>query len=148
MPPRLPEWLEDRFWARHSNPKSGWSRAVTGPVLVCALYHRQWRPFLVGLAWTVLNPILFAPPERDDAWMTRAVLAERWWVREEHNGILGRSYPNLCNVASLIAALYTVFAALRRRPLRTALGTGLAIASKFWWLGAIVRRYDAAKRES
>lgn len=80
--------IEEMFWSRHSNPRSGWSRVPTGPVLIYAVYRRDRRLFLAGVLWVTINPFLFAPPETDDAWMTRGVLAERWWVREEGNGTI------------------------------------------------------------
>lgn len=94
----IPEQFEEQFWTRHSNPKSGWSRVATSPLLVYAVYRRKWRLLAAGLFWVVVDPVLFPPPESDDAWITRAVLAERWWVRNEENGTVGLSYPNVCNL--------------------------------------------------
>ena len=142
MPDSLTDRAEDTFWSRHANPKSGWSRVPTGPVLMYAVYRRNWRLLLAGLAWAALNPFLFPPPESEDAWMTRAVLAERWWVREKHNSTVGLGYPNVCNTAGALAFCYALYAAVRRRPVGTTLATATAVALKFWWLRVLVRRYD------
>lgn len=146
MSSSLLDRLEDILWIRHSNPKSGWSRVPSGPVLVYAVYRRSWRLFLVTLLWTVINPFLFSPPETEEAWMTRGVLAERWWVRQEQNGTLGVTYPNICNVGSVLAFGYALLAAWRRRSAGTAVGSILAFGLKFWWIGVLVRRYDAQGR--
>lgn len=143
----VPHRLEELFWARHSNPKSGWSRVPTGPVLVYAVYRRDPRLLAAALVWTVVNPVLFAPPETDDAWMTRGVMAERWWVREEGRGTLGLSSPNVYNTVAAGAFLYAVFAAWRRRPAGTAVATILGSGLKLWWIGVLVRRYDAVAGE-
>lgn len=135
------------LWARHANPKSGWTRLPTGAVLVYAVYRRDWRLFLAGVLWAAINPFLFAPPESHDAWMTRGVLAERWWVREAGNGTVGRSYPNVCNTASAVAFGYALVAAWRRRPIGAAVGTVLGSTLKLWWVGALIRRYDAIVEE-
>ena len=138
----IPEQLEKQFWARHSNPKSGWSRVPTGPILMYAVYRRDWQLLLAALLWAAINPFLFPPPKTDEAWMTRAVLAERWWIRDEGNRTLGLAYPNVCNSGSAIAAVYTLYTAWRQRPVRTALGTALTVGLKLWWLQALVRHYD------
>lgn len=144
MQPAL-DRTEEVLWSRHANPKSGWTRVPTGAVLVYAVYRRDWRLLLAGLAWSAVNPFLFSPPETDAAWMTRGVLAERWWVREERNGTVGLTYPNVCNTASAAAFLYALVAAWRRRPAGAAIGTVLGSGLKLWWVGVLVRRYDAAR---
>lgn len=139
--------LESTLWERHANPKSGWSRVPTGAVVVYAVYRRDWRLLLAALVWAVINPFLFSPPKTEEAWMTRAVLAERWWVREQANGTVGLSYPNVCNVAGGLAFAYALVAAWRRRPAGAALGAVLGSALKLWWVGVLVRRYDDAVGE-
>lgn len=138
----IPEQFEDRFWARHSNPKSGWTRVPVGAVIVYSVYRRHWRLFGAALAWTVINPFLFSPPDTEDAWMTRAVLAERWWVREATNGTVGLDYPNVCNAAGGLGFSYALYAAWRRSPQGATLGVVASIGLKLWWLRVLVRQYE------
>lgn len=139
----VPDRLEERFWARHSNPWSGWSRVPTGPVLVYAIYRREWWLLWAALLWAALNPFLFSPPENEEAWMTRAVLAERWWIRETGHRTMGVTRPNSYNTGGALAAVCAVYAAWKRRPVGTTLGTALMVGLKLWWLRTLVRRYDA-----
>lgn len=133
----------DAFWRRHANPKSGWSRTLILPVVLYAVYRRNWRLLVAGIAFAIVNPVLFSPPETDDAWMTRVVLAERWWTDELDRGMFGLSYPAVLNLLNVPTALYALVSASRRRPVRTVLAAGASMVLKFWFVGALVRRYDA-----
>lgn len=142
MSETLPERLESTFWRRHSNPGSGWSRVPTGAVMMCAVYRRDWRLLGAALAWAAVNPFLFSPPDTEDAWMTRAVLAERWWIHEAHHRTVGPGYPNVCNTVAAIGFCYALYAAWRQRPAGAALGTAASVGLKLWWLRVLVQRYD------
>jgi len=144
----VPERAEELLWERHANPWSGWTRLPTGAVVVYAVYRRDWRLLLAGVLWAAVNPFLFSPPETDDAWMTRAVRAERWWLREQDNGTVGRSYPNVCNTLGAVSFGYALVAAWNRRPAGTALATVLGTALKLWWVGVLVRRYDSVRESN
>jgi len=74
--------------------------------------------------------------------MTRAVLAERWWLTERDNGTIGLSYPNICNTGGALAAVLALYAAWRRRPGIATAGTLAMSGLKLWWLRKIVQRYD------
>lgn len=76
--------------------------------------------------------------------MTRVVLAERWWT-EAGNGTVGFSYPNVCNALNVPLFGYALLAAWRRRPARPALAGTVSL--KLWFVGALVRRYEARERE-
>ena len=136
------EQFEDWFWQRHSNPKSGWTRVPSGAVIIYAIYHRNWRLLGAALVWTAINPLLFSPPETEDAWMTRAVLAERWWVREETNRTVGLGYPNVWNTAAALGFVYALYAAWRRSPEGATLGVVTSVGLKLWWLRVLVKDYD------
>jgi hypothetical protein len=136
------ERFEDRFWRRHSNPKSGWTRVPSGAVIVYALYRRNWRLLGAVLVWTAINPFLLSPPDTEDAWMTRAVLAERWWVREETNRTVGLAYPNVCNTAAALGFVYALYAACQRSPKGATLGVVASVGLKLWWLRVLVKHYD------
>jgi len=136
------ERFEDRFWRRHSNPKSGWTRVPSGAVIVYALYRRNWRLLGAVLVWTAINPFLLSPPDTEDAWMTRAVLAERWWVREETNRTVGLAYPNVCNTAAALGFVYALYAACQQSPKGATLGVVASVGLKLWWLRVLVKHYD------
>ena len=142
MVPGISEQFEERFWARHSNPRSGWTRVPSGAVIVYALYRRNWRLLGAALVWTAINPLLFSPPETDDAWMTRAVLAERWWITEQNNPTVGPSYPNIANTIGALGFVYAVYAAWRRSPVGATLGIVASVGLKLWWLRVLVEHYD------
>ncbi len=131
--------LEDAFWTRHSNPWSGGTRFAVTPVLTYALYRRNWRLLGLALAFAVVNPVLFPPPERTDNWFSRAVLAEREWIAAG-NGTVGTDYPNVLNLLNALSGLYALYAAIRRRPVGAAVGTALLMAFKTLWVEAIIRR--------
>lgn len=138
--------LTQTFWERHSNPKSGWSRTLVLPVLLYAVYRRDIRLTAAAMAFTVINPFLFSPPEDEHAWMTRVVLAERWWTDERGERVLGLSYPNVLNLLNVPVTGYAFVSASRKRPIRAALGGLVSVSLKFWYVGALVRRYDAENR--
>ena len=129
--------LTDVFWARHANPKSGWSRVATLPLLVYAILHREWRLFALVLAFTAVNPLLFPPPKTDDAWMTTVVLAERYWRETEADvGVL-----SLLNVVNVPVTLYALYAAYRRNVGGATVATALSMTLKFAFVAGLVRRF-------
>jgi len=134
--------FEERFWKRHSNPKSGWSQAALLPVILYAIYHRNWKIAVAAAIFTFVNPFLFAPPKDNDAWMTRVVLAEQWW-KEENRGFIDLSYPNVLNVVKIPMTIYAIVAAYRRQSIHSVLAGGTSMLLKFWYVAELVREYDA-----
>ena len=114
------------------------------PALLYAVYDRNWRLAAAAIVFTVVNPVLFSPPDDDSAWMTRVVLAERWWTRERRSGIFDGSYPNGLNLCNVPVSVYAFLAAYRRRPVRAAVAGAASMALKFWYVAELVRRYDEA----
>ena len=137
------EEFEQTLWRRHSNPKSGWSRVFVLPVVLYAVYHRSWRLAVTAVVFTAINPLLFSPPESTDAWMTRVVLAEEWWTREQGQSVLGLSYPNVLNSFNIPVTGYAFVSAYRKHPVRATLSGLASMILKFWYVGCLVRRHDA-----
>ncbi|SFR86473.1 hypothetical protein SAMN05216559_0224 [Halomicrobium zhouii] len=141
----LRDCLEDAFWSRHSNPKSGWSRTLTGPLLLLALYRRSWRLFVFAVAFTALNPVLFGRPDPEaESWMKRAVEAERWWLAEG-NATMNLGWPNVLNVANVPTFCYALLAAYRRQPVRATVALAASMGLKFGWIELIARQYDESQ---
>ncbi|MDJ1431456.1 DUF6653 family protein [Halostagnicola sp. A-GB9-2] len=140
----LRDWLEDTFWERHANSKSGWSRVLIGPLFLVAVYRRDWRLFVVAVLAAVINPVAFARPDpEEDSWMTRAVRAERWWL-DQGNRTVGLGWPNVLTALAVPASGYALYAAYTRQPVRATVSFALAMGCKFGWIEAISRKYDAA----
>jgi len=135
------------FWNRHANPASGWSRVPTGPVLVYAIYARNWRLLAVTVAFVVVNPVLFPasdPAEEDSpGWMSRGVRGEQSWLQ----GADARR-ANLLNVVNVPVFGYALYAAVRRWPARTAIFTALGMALKLAFVNEMAKLYDRERVES
>lgn len=129
--------LKNAVWERHANPLSGWSRVLTLPVLMYGIYARRPRVVAAALGFTVVNPVLFSPPENADAWMTRVVLGERMYYRHRE----GRRPVDLLNYVNGPVTAYAVYSAYRQRPVRTVLFTGVGMATKFLFVGYVARYY-------
>jgi len=127
------------FWERHENPASGWSRVPTGPLLLYAIYARNWKLLGATVAFVAINPVLFPEPGRDgdDSWMTRGVRGERLWVQGADAGRAG-----LLNVVNVPVFCWAVSAAIRRRPVQTAAFTALSMALKLAFVGEMAKLYD------
>ncbi|WP_336000643.1 DUF6653 family protein [Halorientalis halophila] len=130
--------LRAAVWERHANPKSGWSRLATLPLLMVAIYRRDRRLLVATLAFVAINPVLFSPPESDDAWMTRVVYGERLWLDRG----TWRHPIQLLNVANALLTLYALRAAVRRQPVRTTLATAGAMTAKLAFVAFVADYYD------
>jgi hypothetical protein len=135
----LGEVVETAFWDPHASPASVWGLIATYPLVVVAVYRRSWPLFVATLCSVVVNLRIPSPPEDDTAWATRVVLGERVWL---DRGL--SSQPTALAVTGVGAAvqLYTLRAALARRPGRTVLGTVASVLSMFVFFEQMVRLYE------
>ncbi|SFS08320.1 hypothetical protein SAMN05216559_3402 [Halomicrobium zhouii] len=137
----LTDLLGEDFWARHTNPWSGYTRLPMGPVLLLGLYRRDWRMVGLTLLYVLLNPILFPEPESKDAWISRSVLGEQLWLEDGHE-VFEANLPGLLNGLNAIAYCYGLYGAYKHNPRVTALGSGIALSCKLVYLDVLVRYYD------
>jgi len=136
MTPSLTERL---FWSGHSNPASVWAAITAYPLLILGLYRRD-RRLLAGVVGTVALSSLFAPePDDDSAWATRVVLGERVWL---DRGLLSAPGDLLFVCLGVPVHLFTFRAAVRRQPVRTAVGTLLSLVCMFVFFARMVRLYE------
>jgi hypothetical protein len=131
--------IKRAFWQRHANPWSGWTRVLAYPLLMLGIYRRDGRLLAGTTLFVLLNPVLFPAVDSDEAWMSRVVLGERLWLSEGRKA----SLVNLLNVANVPVSLYAVYAAYRRRPLRTAVATAGSMLLKFLFVNEMVKFYDS-----
>lgn len=140
--------LPETVWRRHSNPKSGWSRLASTPVLVYALYARRWKLLAATVLFVIVNPVLFRPPDEppETDFMYRGVRGEELWL-EEGRPLFGADYPQVLNVFSAVGSIYAFWSAIRRKPLGTLIGTAVLMIAKLGFVRAVAAHYDEVQRE-
>jgi hypothetical protein len=106
--------LTRKIFARHSNPRSAWTRLLSVPLVFVTVWKCSLRQGALHAAWLVINPVVFPEPEDDSAWATRAMLGEEMWIAERP-----RDRAMALNVAATAFGLGGVWGALRRSPLPT-----------------------------
>ena len=132
----------ETIWARHSNPKSGWSRMAAGFVAVGALYYRQWKLLVLTLLFLLINPVLFPEPSEElDDWMYKVVRAEERWNNDGHR-LIGLGYPQILNTVSIPIGLYGLYAAYKRKPVSTLVCTLTSQGLNQWCLKEIIEYYE------
>jgi hypothetical protein len=132
-------FVDDVFWKRHANPRSVWAFIATYPVLVLAVYFRS-RPLLAAMFLSILaNLTLVSPPETDDAWATRVVLGEQVWLER---GLLSQKTTFGLTAIGAMVNLYTLRAAVHRRPGQTVVGTVASMLLMFLFFHRMVSLYE------
>ena len=132
--------LADRyFWRGHSNPGSVWTLVAAYPVFVYGLYRRDPRVLGALVAFVALNPVVFPEPDDDSAWATRVVRGEQVWLDD---GLRSSPLDLLLVVGTAPLHLWTLRAAVRRQPVRTAVGTLLALPLMLVFFARMARIYD------
>jgi hypothetical protein len=138
--------LDDAGWARHANPWSGWSRMAVLPLLALAGWSRAWigwwalLPLVLLLGFLWVNPRLFPPPSRCDAWISRSVLGERLWVDRDRSPVPAhhRRLPHWLAALSGLGGMGLVYGVAMLEPWPALLGLAVAYLGKLWFLDRMV----------
>ncbi len=102
---KLSEW---KFWDRHANYLSGWTRLASYPFLITSLYLRDWYLLAGVVLFIIINPILFPKPIKIQYWMSKGVLGEQLWIKNKAK-IKTATLMNILNGLSFIIMLVAVF---------------------------------------
>jgi hypothetical protein len=148
--------MSDDVWLRHASGWSVWTRVLTFPPLLLAIWSHRWiggwavLPVALLLVWTWLNPRVFPPPRSTDRWHSKATFGERIWLERRTVAIPDhhRRLPHLLNAVAGFGGLLAVVAAWLGWLWPCVLGTALLYAGKLWYLDRMVWLYDeVAARE-
>ncbi|MFZ5736703.1 MAG: DUF6653 family protein [Pseudomonadota bacterium] len=148
--------LSDDTWKRHANPWSVWTRYAAFPVLVLAVWSRDWigwwslLPVGLTIAWLAYNPRAFPPPASTDSWASKAVLGERIWVGlkrdeipERHRIVPGVAAGiSMCGLPVLTWGLIVLDLAV------TLLGMMVVILAKTWFVDRMVWLFEDMKDQN
>ena len=147
--------MDDATWARHANPWSVYTRFTCLPLIVLAIWSRDWigwwslLPLGLALAWTWANPRLFDPPASTENWASHGVLGERLFLNRkaqpipQHHVRMAYCLPGVSafGMAMLVYGLFVLdFWA-------TIGGLVIAIGGKAWFVDRMVWLYRDANTE-
>ena len=145
--------MSDEVWDRHANPWSVWTRVVSLPPLLAAIWSHTslgWLslvPLAAVAGWLWLNPRLFPPPASTKSWASRATLGERVWLNRHRIAIPDHHQ----RVAAILAAaagagfVVAVAGAILIDLLLTLLGGVVSWFAKMWFCDRMVWLYDDMK---
>ncbi len=137
-------------WEKHTNPLSGWTRALILPLVSLVFFYRDvlgdatWVLFGALVIWTWVNPRAFPKPKTTDNWMSRAVMGERIWLNRGKVPVpqhYSRAIPVILGIAAAGLPLWGVGLWLQFF-WPTMFGLSLCMLAKFWFLDRMVWLYD------
>jgi hypothetical protein len=102
---KLSQW---KFWERHSNYLSGWTRLGAYPLLIASLYLRNWYLLVGVIVFIIINPILFSKPKKIEYWMSKGVLGEQLWIKNKAK-IKMATLMNILNGVSFLIMLVAIY---------------------------------------
>lgn len=148
--------MDDEAWARHANPWSVWSRFSCAPLIVLAIWSRDWLgwwallPLALALFWTWLNPRLFAPPSRTDSWASKGTFGERVFLNRDAMPIPGHHLrvARLLTFVSAFGLLPLIYGLIVLDVRTTVFGLVIAIGAKVWFVDRMVWLYEDMKDAS
>lgn len=146
--------MDDRTWARHAHPLSGWTRMIILPALALVLWHREtlggwiWLAMAALILWTWANPRIFPEPRSLDSWMSRGVLGERIWLARKTTPIPPR-HARAAVVLNICAGLGLPFMAVGLTQLDfglTVAGLVITMGAKLWFIDRMVWLHEGTAR--
>lgn len=146
--------MNEATWLRHANPWSVWTRFTCLPLIVLALWSRQWidmwfiAPLALALIWTWLNPRIFPEPASFDHWPAKATFGERVWLNRAHVPI-SRHHERAVQILTLIMVPCLLVMAYGLYALSlwpTLAGMILLMVVKTWFCDRMVWLYEDMRK--
>ncbi|AIY89355.1 Cytochrome c biogenesis factor [Geoglobus acetivorans] len=140
-------------WMRHANPRSVITRFTTLPLLVLAVWSRVWLGWYslifvgVVVAWSMINPTLFAKQTKIDSWWSKCVAGEYFWANRDKFPVADYHY-GVIRVLTFLQAAGGVFLIVGMYLLdvwMTIAGVVWVYLSKMWFLDRMVWIYEEMK---
>ncbi|APX10829.1 DUF6653 family protein [Tateyamaria omphalii] len=138
--------MQDADWRRHANPLSVWTRFTCLPLMVLAIYARQWIGWwalpllLLAAAWTWVNPRAFPAPSDFGSWASRGTLGERVFLARDRYDIDAHHIriANVLTALSAVGLLPLIYGLIVLNPWATVLGVVAIVLPKVWFVDRMV----------
>ena len=145
--------MTDEAWQRHANPWSVWTRFAAIPLMILAIWSREWlgwwclAPIAVVVVWLWLNPHVFSPITTPKSWTARGIYGEKLWLQNrtlisaDHRSVLRL----LIGVGSAGLAILA-FGLVTLQIWPTVFGATLVVLGQLWRIDRFGLLYDEHNR--
>jgi hypothetical protein len=146
--------LKGDSWMRHANPTSVWTRFLALPLLVVALWSRDWIgwlsliPIVLSLVWMAINPVFFAKPRSTRNWASKGVLGERVWAEGDKATFPAQFKSRVTTVAAVyqtIGVWILGYGLIVLNPLAAVAGLLIVQGGKAWYIDRMVLLFEDMK---
>jgi hypothetical protein len=144
----------DGGWERHANAASVWTRFAALPLVVLAIWSRDWIgwwslvPTVLAVVWMAINPVFFKPPRSTRNWASQSVLGERIFVQRDHASLPAQyttRAPQLIQLFQAVGLVPLVYGLVQLDVTTAVLGLLIVQGAKFWYLDRMVLLFDDVK---
>jgi hypothetical protein len=146
--------LEGDRWMRHANPASVWTRFAVLPLLVLAVWSRDWvgwwslAAVALALVFMMVNPLLFPPPRSTRHWTSKGVFGERIWTERDKTELPPQFRSRVLSVTyaiQVVGMAVLVYGLVRFDLLATVTGLVIAQTAKAWFIDRMVLLFEDMK---
>ena len=147
--------LKGDSWMRHANPWSVWTRFAVLPLLILAVWSRDWigwwslAAVALALVFMMVNPLLFPPPRSTGTWASKGVFGERIWTErgtvELPRQFVTSKVPAVSTAIQVAGVALLAYGLVKLDLLTVVAGLVLAQTAKAWYLDRMVLLYEDMK---
>ena len=141
--------MKDETWRRHANPWSVWTRFAAIPLLLLAMWSRDWigwwslAPLAAVVLWLVLNPGAFPAVDNPTSWSSRGIYGERIWLQQRDSlGAENRRVLRLLVIPGAPGIVLVAWGLIALDVWPTVFGATLVVLAQLWRIDRLARVYD------
>ena len=148
--------LKGDSWMRHANPWSVWTRFAVLPLLILAVWSRDWigwwslAAVALVLVFMMVNPLLFREPGSTRNWASRSVFGEHIWsdrdTVELPRQFVTSKVPAVSTAIQVAGVALLAYGLVEPDLLTVLSGLVLCQTAKVWYLDRMVLLYDDMKK--
>ena len=147
--------LKGDSWQRHANPWSVWTRFAVLPLLILAIWSRDWigwwslAAVAAAIVFMMVNPLLFGAPRSTRNWASKGVFGEHIWsdrdTVELPRQFVTSRVPAVATAIQVAGVALLAYGLVKLDLLTVVAGLVLTQTAKAWYIDRMVLLYEDMK---